>query len=175
MKIVSQILAATLAVTFAAFSGVASAKTAYFHDSGDESSPYYEYSSGFLPLFDDEDPSIIVGSIHYELGPSIWLYTVDFIDSDVFAAYQAGEVWLTASTDSWGGRTLYDGFLGQPVGGGGFIGVNSFTSIDSMPLHHAVISYNTTAVPEPETYAMLLAGLGIVGAVARRRRHLTHR
>ncbi|MDR1229086.1 MAG: THxN family PEP-CTERM protein [Azoarcus sp.] len=26
-------------------------------------------------------------------------------------------------------------------------------------------------VPEPETYAMLLAGLGIVGAVARRRRH----
>jgi len=26
-----------------------------------------------------------------------------------------------------------------------------------------------TAVPEPETYAMLLAGLGLVGAVARRR------
>jgi len=28
----------------------------------------------------------------------------------------------------------------------------------------------TTAVPEPETYAMLLAGLGVVGAIARRRR-----
>jgi uncharacterized protein len=28
-----------------------------------------------------------------------------------------------------------------------------------------------TAVPEPETYAMLLAGLGIVGSIARRRRH----
>ncbi|MDR1854328.1 MAG: FxDxF family PEP-CTERM protein [Azoarcus sp.] len=26
-------------------------------------------------------------------------------------------------------------------------------------------------VPEPETYAMLLAGLGIVGMVARRRRN----
>jgi len=25
-------------------------------------------------------------------------------------------------------------------------------------------------VPEPETYAMLLAGLGLVGAIARRRR-----
>ena len=28
----------------------------------------------------------------------------------------------------------------------------------------------TTAVPEPETYAMLLAGLGLVGVVARRRK-----
>ncbi len=30
--------------------------------------------------------------------------------------------------------------------------------------------YTVTAVPEPETYAMLLAGLGIVGLMARRRR-----
>ena len=29
---------------------------------------------------------------------------------------------------------------------------------------------STTPVPEPETYAMLLAGLGIIGFVARRRR-----
>lgn len=28
----------------------------------------------------------------------------------------------------------------------------------------------TSAVPEPETYGMLLAGLGLMGAVARRRR-----
>ncbi len=28
----------------------------------------------------------------------------------------------------------------------------------------------TTPVPEPETYAMLLAGLGVMGAVARRRK-----
>ncbi|WP_373990280.1 PEP-CTERM sorting domain-containing protein [Duganella sp. BuS-21] len=33
--------------------------------------------------------------------------------------------------------------------------------------NHAYIA----AVPEPETYAMLLAGLGLVGAIARRRRH----
>ncbi|MDR2208045.1 MAG: PEP-CTERM sorting domain-containing protein [Azoarcus sp.] len=32
------------------------------------------------------------------------------------------------------------------------------------------LAYNLTAVPEPEAWVMLLAGLGIVGAVARRRR-----
>jgi len=31
-------------------------------------------------------------------------------------------------------------------------------------------TYSITAIPEPETYAMMLAGLGIVGAIARRRR-----
>jgi len=32
------------------------------------------------------------------------------------------------------------------------------------------LNYAVAAVPEPETYAMLLAGLGLIGAVARRRR-----
>ena len=34
----------------------------------------------------------------------------------------------------------------------------------------ASFAVSVTAVPEPETYAMLLAGLGLVGAVSRRRR-----
>ncbi|MBK7006138.1 MAG: FxDxF family PEP-CTERM protein [Burkholderiales bacterium] len=29
---------------------------------------------------------------------------------------------------------------------------------------------SVTSVPEPETYAMLLAGLGVMGAIARRRK-----
>jgi hypothetical protein len=33
-----------------------------------------------------------------------------------------------------------------------------------------IASATVTAVPEPETYAMLLAGLGLMGAVARRRK-----
>lgn len=41
---------------------------------------------------------------------------------------------------------------------------------DSISISNARIYASVTAVPEPETYAMLLAGLGLVAAVARRRR-----
>jgi len=44
----------------------------------------------------------------------------------------------------------------------GFVGRGDFT------LDYILTA--TAAIPEPETYAMLLAGLGIVGAVARRRK-----
>ncbi len=46
------------------------------------------------------------------------------------------------------------------------IGFESFGGLDS--LKHTQIS-GVTPVPEPETYAMLLAGLGLVGFAARRR------
>jgi len=45
---------------------------------------------------------------------------------------------------------------------------NSDSKVTGMTL-----AYNLPAVPEPETYAMLLVGLGIVGAVTRRRRMKT--
>jgi hypothetical protein len=32
-------------------------------------------------------------------------------------------------------------------------------------------AFTVTAVPEPESYAMLLAGLGLLGVAARRRRN----
>ncbi|MCB2004741.1 MAG: PEP-CTERM sorting domain-containing protein [Rhodoferax sp.] len=53
---------------------------------------------------------------------------------------------LSSTTDAYGSVMAASGDVGNP---GQFI---------------------LAAVPEPETYAMLLAGLGVIGSIARRRR-----
>jgi hypothetical protein len=57
--------------------------------------------------------------------------------------------------NGWTQTPAFDNTL-NPVGFSGYV--------------QAVYQNQISTVPEPETYAMLLAGLGIVGAVARRRR-----
>jgi hypothetical protein len=51
----------------------------------------------------------------------------------------------------------------------GFNAGRDFT--DNMDIGHFAMAV-TTIVPEPETYAMLLAGLGLVGFIARRRKQI---
>ena len=46
----------------------------------------------------------------------------------------------------------------------------SFAVIGAQPQNELAFTFTANPVPEPETYAMLLAGMGVIGWVARRRR-----
>ena len=47
--------------------------------------------------------------------------------------------------------------------------VNGFANIAAQPQNQLTISFTTAPIPEPETYLLLLAGIGLIGAIVRRR------
>jgi len=53
-------------------------------------------------------------------------------------------------------------FIGSGTGNVGYFGTSTVSTVASL-------TYNYAPVPEPETYGMLLAGLGLMGAIARRK------
>ncbi|WP_348698165.1 PEP-CTERM sorting domain-containing protein [Duganella fentianensis] len=96
-----------------------------------------------------------------------------------FAADNSAVVLLNGTQiGSAGGFTSWSNF--STTAGNGFVAgdnklefvVTNFAGSSGNPtgLRVEFTSSNVAAVPEPETYAMLLAGLGMVGALARRRK-----
>ena len=109
--------------------------------------------------------------------PGTWLYNADTSAAVQSAVWEvlnetSGSYGFTtgtfnASSSSAGTQLALDNLNAQ----WGNI-ANQAITVHADQLHHATHQdfLVTAPVPEPETYAMLLAGLGIVGAIGRRRR-----
>ena len=95
----------------------------------------------------------------------------DELPYDDAGYFIAGGIWNTlASVSSVGdfGNSAWQTFtFSTPYTGSLTFGV--YNALDNVHSSQLFIT-NVSAVPEPETYAMLLAGLGLVGFMARRRK-----
>jgi hypothetical protein len=65
------------------------------------------------------------------------------------------------------GQSYYDNRIGYVIDDGDKL---NFTSTGNSFLMPATFSGNVTFVPEPENWALLIAGFGLTGAAMRRRR-----
>lgn len=85
-------------------------------------------------------------------------------------------VWIPFRRTSWDSVFMWYSYFNYPsVGetrqGFGASGLDNGTSNDRFQTNSVWLPSPVTAVSEPESYAMLIAGLGLVGFVARRRQH----
>lgn len=101
-----------------------------------------------------------------------------FCDATDTVPDEAFEAELTLAKPGWFSGTNLPGdipdlntYLGAIIGGNEFQGGVSVGEFDAT-ITSMTVSASLAPVPEPETYAMLLAGLGLVGFMARRRKQI---
>lgn len=134
--------------------------------------------------FADTSQATVAGDkVAVRLLTADYAYTADGYDDTVsitFAGNYAGtytytyaaSVFNTAGPDSgWLEMTFGSGVGEAPVGTTAFI-VNVTNYYDAFGTNTPIVGldFEAAPVPEPETYAMMLAGLGALGFMSRRRR-----
>jgi MYXO-CTERM domain-containing protein len=117
-----------------------------------------------------------------ERSPGLWLVALDFVFgtpimldmwADIYSnvtAYACDSVVhcvassSIAATVDFGHTVNWDGFVGLTDGQGNQVTNFTLSSVSGLDYRNAA-----APVPEPHGYALLLAGLGLLGAIARRR------
>ncbi len=91
-------------------------------------------------------------------------YALIFVPDSPLTSLTQAQIDKLAYADCAPGGLMAGGTLCMT--GTSIAGYGSLGSMDGYPISQTI----TAAVPEPESYAMLLAGLGLLGFIARRRR-----
>jgi hypothetical protein len=189
MRSFTRVLAATAAVLITTFSAGASASTASLVF-GNNLPPYTPGYAETFYLYDLVDPSLQVARVEATMSPSAyeadWYQTL-FI---VYAAMDLDSVQGVTYFTNYG--SIQDPFLpnftsysiGDPISHAAFSSSleDCWEHFGSITLDYTVDNTPPTPpqpplpptppsdVPEPESWSMVLLGLGILGAVTRRRR-----
>jgi len=185
-----------LPVLFFAFTGAAQAEEVSFGPgtffTGDAWEVLYvnagatPYDVGGFKSVADATSNYTIATNRYEVTPATFVSTGGEFNLDgLWVAGGWGSLTLTI-TGYLNGAEIYSDSIYVTTTAAeytftGFMGIDSFsiatgndfnpdTSLPRTGAYWALGSASITAVPEPETYAMLLAGLALVGAIARRRR-----
>ena len=98
-------------------------------------------------------------------------YALIFVPDDPLAALNQSQIDKLAYADcvptAKGGMMMGGGMMGAVcMTGTSLAGYGAIGTMDGIPVSQTI----TAAVPEPETYAMMMAGLGLVGFMSRRRK-----
>jgi len=113
------------------------------------------------------------GALNATISGTVAAGPLDFTFADLFQGTSIGNGQNLGDFTSYAVLGSFAGSVFTPFTLGGaydlILGFNDGLRVDS-DYDDMVVGLKVVAIPEPETYALLMAGLGAVGFVARRRR-----